>query len=128
MYNPEYYSQWILSVNKDVWLQKIEDAYHVYLSNAVLLAEYLNHDEKEEAERALNLVHNDVVKFVGSLFNKASSRVDEYTSLNAADVSTSDSSDPTEEAAENGVISDDSNEISESKMEACATITSFWAE
>ena len=67
MYNPEYYSQWILSVNKDVWLQKIEDAYHVYLSNAVLLAEYLNQDEKEEAEHALNLVQDDVVKFVGRL-------------------------------------------------------------
>ena len=30
MYNPEHYSPQILSIYKDVWIRKIEDAYYSY--------------------------------------------------------------------------------------------------
>ena len=105
MYNPEHYSSQILSTYKDVWIQKIEDAYYAYNCSLVHL------NEKEEEE----LVHDDVLRFVVKTLNKASSSVNLSTSTiaaNVSDVSTSDVTSTTEDAAEPEVNPDDSNESS----------------
>ena len=115
LYNPEQYSPRILSVNKDVWLQKIEDAYHAYLGSVRFLDEFYTQDEKEEAETEYKCVHDDVVNFVATLLNKSSLSANQSTSTMAAnviDVSTSDVTSTSENAAEAGVISDNSNESS----------------
>ena len=108
MYNPEHYSPQILSIYKDVWIKKIEDAYYGYNCSSSPL------NVKEE-ELANKLVHDDVVKFVVTTLNKSSLSVNESTSTMAAndiDVSTSDVTSTSEDAAEVGVISDNSNESS----------------
>ena len=105
MYNPEHYSSQILSTYKDVWIQKIEDAYYAYNCSLVHL------NEKEEEE----LVHDDVLRFVVKTLNKASSSVNLSTSTiaaNVSDVSTSENTSTTEDAAEPEVNPDDSNESS----------------
>jgi len=84
LYNPEQYSPRILSVNKDVWLQKIEDAYHAYLGSVRFLDEFYTQDEKEEAETEHKCVHDDVVNFVATLLNKSSLSVNQSTSTMAA--------------------------------------------
>ena len=115
LYNPEQYSPRILSANKDVWLQKIEDAYHAYLGSVRFLDEFYTQDEKEEAELKYKCVHDDVVHFVATLLNKSSLSANQSTSTMAAnviDVSTSDVTSTSENAAEAGVISDNSNESS----------------
>ena len=108
MYNPEHYSPQILSIYKDVWIKKIEDAYYGYNCSS-------SHLNVKEEELANKLVHDDVVKFVVTTLNKSSLSVNESTSTMAAndiDVSTSDVTSTSEDAAEAGVISDNSNESS----------------
>ena len=77
MYNPEHYSPQILSIYKDVWIKKIEDAYYGYNCSSSPL------NVKEE-ELANKLVHDDVVKFVVTTLNKSSLSVNESTSTMAA--------------------------------------------
>ena len=55
MYNPEHYSPQILSTHKDVWIQKIEDAYYGYNCSSAHLNEYCTQIEKEEEELANKL-------------------------------------------------------------------------
>ena len=106
MYNPEHYSSQILSTYKDVWIQKIEDAYYAYNCSLV----HLNENEEEEL-----IVHDDVLRFVVKTLNKSSLSVNLSTSTiaaNVSDVSTSDVTSTTEDAAEPEVNPDDSNESS----------------
>ena len=110
MYNPEHYSSQVLSTYKDVWIQKIEDAYYAYNCSLV----HLNENEEEEL-----IVHDDVLRFVVKTLNKSSLSVNQSTSTmamaaNDIDVSTSDVTSTTEDAAELEVIPDYSNESSES--------------
>ena len=86
LYNPEQYSPRILSANKDVWLQKIEDAYHAYVGSVRFLDEFYTQDEKEEAETEYKCVHDDVVNFVATLLNKSSLSANQSTSTMAANV------------------------------------------
>ena len=113
MYNPEHYSPQILSIYKEVWIKKIEDAYYGYNCSSSYLNEYGTQINEEDEELANKPVHDDVVKFVVTTLNKASSSVNISTSTIAAkvsDVSTSDVVCTTEDAAE--VQSDNSNESS----------------
>merc|ERR1711963_345693 len=99
------YSPQVLSIYKDVWIKKIEDAYYGYNCSS-------SHLNVKEEELANKLVHDDVVKFVVTTLNKSSLSVNESTSTMAAndiDVSTSDVTSTSEDAAEAGVISDNSN-------------------
>ena len=111
MYNPEHHSPQILSIYKDVWIRKIEDAYYAYNCSSVHL------NDLEEEEFAPKLVHDDVLRFVVKTLNKSSLSVNLSTSTiaaNVSDVSTSDVTSTTEDAAEPEVNPDDSNESSES--------------
>ena len=108
MYNPEHHSPQILSIYKDVWIKKIEDAYYGYNCSSSPL------NVKEE-ELANKLVHDDVVKFVVTILNKSSLSVNQSASKMAAsviDVSSSDITSTSEDAEEVGIVSDDSNESS----------------
>ena len=116
MYNPEHHSPQILSIYKDVWIRKIEDAYYAYNCSSVHL------NDLEEEEFAPKRVHDDVLRFVVKTLNKSSLSVNLSTSTiaaNVSDVSTSDVASTTVDAAELEVNPDDSNESSKS-METIA--------
>ena len=77
MYNPEHYSPQVLSIYKDAWIKKIEDAYYGYNCSS-------SHLNVKEEELANKLVHDDVVKFVVTTLNKSRLSVNESTSTMAA--------------------------------------------
>ena len=126
IYYPEHYLPQILSIYKDVWIKKIEDAYYGYNCSS-------SHLNVKEEELANKLVHDDVVKLVVTILSKSSLSVNQSTSTMAAndiDVSTSDVTSTSEDAAEAGVISDNSNEsskcfetIAESKPQIMEEVT-----